>query len=69
MISDISDDIGYFLKIPLPRLATKWHQYFMHVMDVHTHCKSGPHKNGIRKSSRKTYDHIMGIYIKGLKQI
>jgi hypothetical protein len=25
------------------------------------HCKSGPHKNGIRKSSRRTYDHIMGI--------
>jgi hypothetical protein len=26
------------------------------------HCKSGPHKNGIRKSSRKTYDNIMGIF-------
>jgi hypothetical protein len=25
------------------------------------HCKSGPHKNGIRKSNRITYDHIMGI--------
>jgi hypothetical protein len=26
------------------------------------HCKSGSHKNGIRKSSRKTYNQIMGIY-------
>jgi hypothetical protein len=26
------------------------------------HCKSGPHKIGIRKSSRKTYDNIMGIF-------
>jgi hypothetical protein len=26
------------------------------------HCKSGSHKNGIRKSSRKTYNHIMDIY-------
>jgi hypothetical protein len=25
------------------------------------HCKSGSHKNGIRKSSRKRYNHIMGI--------
>jgi hypothetical protein len=25
------------------------------------HCKSGSHKNGIRKSSRKTYNLIMGI--------
>ncbi len=25
------------------------------------HCKPGSHKNGIRKSSRKTYNHIMGI--------
>ncbi len=25
------------------------------------HCKSGPHKNEIRKSSRKRYNHIMGI--------
>jgi len=25
------------------------------------HCKLGSHKNGIRKSSRKTYKHIMGI--------
>jgi len=25
------------------------------------HCKSGSHKNGIRKSSRKIYNHIMGI--------
>jgi hypothetical protein len=25
------------------------------------HCKSGSHKNGIRKSSRRTYNHIMGI--------
>jgi hypothetical protein len=24
------------------------------------HCKSGSHKNGIRKSSRKTSNHIMG---------
>jgi hypothetical protein len=26
-----------------------------------SHCKSGPCKNGIRKSSRKRYNHIMGI--------
>jgi hypothetical protein len=26
-----------------------------------THCKSGSHKNGIRKSSRKTNNHILGI--------
>jgi hypothetical protein len=26
------------------------------------HCKSGSQKNGIRKSSRKTYNQIMGIY-------
>ncbi len=25
------------------------------------HCKSGSHKNGIRKSSRKTYNLIIGI--------
>jgi hypothetical protein len=25
------------------------------------HCKPGSHKNGIRKSSRKTYNHFMGI--------
>jgi hypothetical protein len=25
------------------------------------HCKSGSHKNGIRKSSKKTYNLIMGI--------
>jgi len=31
-------------------------------LNVPTHCKSGSHKNGIRKSSRKTYDHIMDIY-------
>jgi hypothetical protein len=29
--------------------------------DGTVHCKSGPHKNGIRKSSRKRYNHIMGI--------
>ncbi len=27
----------------------------------HVHCKSGSHKNGIRKSSRKTYNLIIGI--------
>jgi hypothetical protein len=31
------------------------------VCRVITHCKSGSHKNGIRKSSRKTYNHIMDI--------
>jgi hypothetical protein len=36
MISDISDDIGHFRKIPFPRFATKWHQYFMHVMNAYT---------------------------------
>jgi hypothetical protein len=32
----------------------------MGVTDV-MHCKSGSHKNGIRKSSRKTYNLIIGI--------
>jgi hypothetical protein len=29
--------------------------------EAEPHCKSGSHKNGIRKSSRKRYNHIMGI--------
>jgi hypothetical protein len=39
------------------KLLTVW---FL-LLGLSMHCKSGPHKNGIRKSSRKTYDHIMGI--------
>jgi hypothetical protein len=30
-------------------------------LNASMHCKSGSHKNGIRKSSRKTYNLIMGI--------
>jgi hypothetical protein len=35
---------------------------FPHFEPFWPHCKSGSHKNGIRKSSRKTYYQIMGIY-------
>jgi hypothetical protein len=47
---------------PPPRPETHTYNTTSHIyLGFQTHCKSGPHKNGIRKSSRKTYDHIMGI--------
>jgi hypothetical protein len=44
-------------------IIAQWLQILTDIAKVATvlHCKSGPHKNGIRKSSRKTYDNIMGI--------
>jgi hypothetical protein len=34
---------------------------YINPIGLTVHCKSGSHKNGIRKSSRKTYNLIMGI--------
>ncbi len=35
---------------------------YLQLSNFCVHCKSGSHKVGIRKSSRKTYNHIMDIY-------
>jgi hypothetical protein len=47
------------LILPGHQIASQQPIYLL--MPGHPHCKSGPHKNGIRKSRRKRYSHIMGI--------